>query len=59
MSFILKGYQISVVQWKGLVSNPRRQSMNIEMKYKAHIKLVHELYGTCLQYNVKKQEPII
>ena len=27
--------------------NPRRQSKNIELKYKTHIKLVHELYGTC------------
>jgi hypothetical protein len=26
----------------------------IEMKYKTHIKLVYELYGTCFQYNVKK-----
>ena len=34
-------------------SNPRRQSKNIEMKYKTHIKLVHESYGTCFQYNVK------
>jgi hypothetical protein len=34
-------------------SNPRRQSKNIEMKYKTHIKLVHELYGTCFPYNVK------
>ena len=25
-------------------SNPRRQSKNIEMKHKAHIKLAHELY---------------
>ena len=24
------------------------------MKYKTHIKLVHELYGTCFQYNVNK-----
>ena len=28
-------------------SNPRRQSKNIEMKYKTHIKLVHGLHGTC------------
>ena len=34
-------------------SNPRRQSQNIEMKYKTHIKLVHELYDTCFLYNVK------
>jgi hypothetical protein len=36
-------------------SNPRRQSKNIEMKYKTHIKLVHELFGTCFQYNVKNR----
>ena len=34
-------------------SNPRRQSKNIEMKYKTRIKLVHELYGTRFQYNVE------
>ena len=34
-------------------SNPRRQSKNIEMKYKTHTKLVHELCDTCFQYNVK------
>ena len=30
-----------------LGSNPRRQSKNIKMKYKTHIELVHESYGTC------------
>ena len=34
-------------------SNPRRQSKNIEMKYKTHTKIVHVLYGTCFQCNVK------
>jgi hypothetical protein len=34
-------------------SNPRCQSKNIELKYKTHIKLVHELYGECFQHNVK------
>jgi hypothetical protein len=34
-------------------SNPRRRSKNIELKYKTHVKLAHELYGTCFQYNVK------
>ena len=34
-------------------SNPRCQSKNIEMKYKTHIELVHELYGTCFQHNVR------
>ena len=29
-------------------SNPRRQSKNIKMRYKTHIKLVHEFYGTCI-----------
>ena len=33
-------------------SIPRRQSKNIEMTYKTHIKLVHELCGICFQYNV-------
>ena len=33
--------------WK-VGSNPRRQSKSIEMKYKTHIKLVHELYGPCV-----------
>ena len=37
-------------------SNPRRQPKNIQMKYKTHIKLVHELHGTCFQYNVKNQQ---
>ena len=36
--------------------NPRRQSKNIEMKYKTHMALVHELNGTCFQYNMKNQE---
>ena len=47
MSFILKGSQISALQWKRWF-----KSKNIEMKYKTHVKLVHELYGTCVQYNV-------
>ena len=34
-------------------SYPRRQPKNIEMKYKFHIKPVHELCGTCIKYNVK------
>ena len=29
-----------------LGSNPKRQSMNIESKYKTHIKLVYGLHGT-------------
>ena len=29
------------------------------MEYKTHIKLVHELYGTCFQYNVKSKESTI
>ena len=31
--------------------HPRHQSKNLEMKYKTHIKLVHESYGTYFQYN--------
>ena len=29
------------------------------MKYKIHIELVQDLYGTCFQYNVKNQEATI
>ena len=40
---------------EGLVQfNPRRQSKNIELKYKIRVELVHGLYGTCFQYNVKR-----
>ena len=53
MSSILKGSQNSGFSGEEPVSNPRHQSKNIEMKYKIHIKLVHESYGTCFQYNVK------
>ena len=52
MSFILKGSQILAFQLKG-GSNPRHQSNYIELKHKAHIKLVLELYGTCFEYDVK------
>ena len=38
--------------WK-VGSNPTRQSKNIRMKYKARIKLEHELYGTRFPYNGK------
>ena len=54
MSFILKGSQILALQLKGQF-NPRRQSKNIELKYETHIKLVHELCGTCFQYNVHEE----
>ena len=38
-----------------LVQIQEHQSKNTEMKlYKTHIKLVHEWYGTCFQYNVNK-----
>ena len=47
MSFTLKGSQISAIQLKGWF-----KSKNIKIKYKTHIKLVHELYGTCFRYNV-------
>ena len=52
MSFILKGFQILALQLM-VSSNPKRQSKKIKMKYKPHIELVHESYGTCFQYNVK------
>jgi hypothetical protein len=55
MKFILKGFQISTLQWR-VGSNPRRQSKYVEMKYKARIKPVHELCDTCSQNNVKNQE---
>ena len=35
-------------------SHSRCQSKNIEMKYKTRIELVHDIYGTCFQYNVKR-----
>ena len=38
-------------------SNPRRRPKNVEMKYNTRIvELVHGLYGTWFQYNVKNQE---
>jgi hypothetical protein len=46
-------------QLKRARSNPRRQSKNIEMKYKARIKLVDEFNGTCFQYNVRNYESTI
>jgi hypothetical protein len=39
---------------KRVGSNPRRQFKNIEIKYKTRVKLVHELYDICFQYNVKE-----
>ena len=36
---------------EGLVKS-KTPTKNTEMKYKTHIKLVHELYGTQFQYNV-------
>jgi hypothetical protein len=53
MSFILEGLSNFSPSIEGLVQI-QDASKNIEMKYKTHIKsLVHELYGTCFQYNVK------
>ena len=49
---IWRALKFQLFSWR-VGSNPRRQYENIEMKYKTHIKLVHELYGTCFQYNVK------
>jgi hypothetical protein len=40
-------------------SSPIHQPKNIKMKYKTHVKLVHELYGACFQYNTKNQESTI
>ena len=48
----MKGSQISTLQLKGWFKS-KTSIQNIEMKYKTHIKLVHELYDTCFQYNVK------
>jgi hypothetical protein len=54
--FILKGSEISI---EGLVQiqdiNPRKEKMN----YKIHIQLVHDLYNTSFQYNVKNEETTI
>ena len=36
-----------------------RQSKNIEIKYKTHIKRVHDVCDTCFQYNVKNHESTI
>ena len=49
----LKGSQISALQLKGCFKNLKRQCKTIEIKYKIHIKLLHEVYGTCFKYNVK------
>ena len=48
MSSTLKGSHISALYLKSWF-----KSKNMEMKYKIHIKLVHESYGTCFLYNVK------
>ena len=45
----------NVFNWRD-GSNPRRQSKNIELKYKIRTKLVHGLCGTCFQYSAKNQE---
>jgi len=50
--FHLKGSQFSALQLKRWFKS-KMSIKNIEMKYKTHIKLVHELYGTCFMYNVK------
>jgi hypothetical protein len=56
MSFILKGSQISTLQLKGWFKS-KRQSKNIEIKCKTHIKVVHELHGTCssTMWRIKNQ----
>ena len=38
---------------EGLVQIQDVDLRNIEMKYEIRIELVHELYGTCFQYDVK------
>ena len=57
MSFILKGSQISAIQLKGQFKS--KTSIYKYRNDKTHIKLVHELYGTCFQYNAKNLEPTI
>ena len=47
-----RALQLLPFNWR-VGPNPRRHSKNIKMKYKTHIKLVRELYGTCFQYNAK------
>ena len=58
MSFILKGSQISALQFKGLVQIQDVDARVHKMKYRTRIKLVHELYGTCFQYNVNQESRI-
>ena len=48
-----RALKISTLQLKGWFKS-RLQSKNIKMKYKIHIKVVHELCGTCFRYNVEK-----
>ena len=51
MSSILKGSKILVLQLKCWF-----KSRNIGMQYRTHVELVHEVYGTCFQYNVTNSE---
>jgi hypothetical protein len=44
--FLWRALKYQLFSWR-VGSNPRHQSKYIEMKYKTHIKLVHEFYGTC------------
>jgi hypothetical protein len=41
--FHLEGLSNFSPSIEGLVSDPRHQSKNVEMKYKAHSKLVHDI----------------
>ena len=48
----LRLLKFQLFSWR-VDSNPRCQSKSIEMEYKTHIKLVHDLYDICFQYDVK------
>ena len=49
-------YKSQPFRWRA-GSNSRHQTKNIEMKCRTHIKLVHELYGTCFttMWRIKNQ----
>ena len=59
MSFILKGSQVLALQLKSWF-----KSKNIEMEYKTHIKLAHELHGTwflvqCEELRINHLTPLL
>ena len=57
-SFTWRALKFQPFSWRAR-SKPRRQSKNTQTKYNTHINLVHDLYDTCFQYNVKNQESTI